>query len=371
VQNFPEIDHNEYLKNPVVNELMEATNDGFWDWNIKTGDVYFSRRWKEMLGYNETDIEPHVRSWERIVHPDDMAHVTSVLNAHLNGETSFYQTEHRVKMKNGQWKWILDRGRVIERDKDGTPLRAAGAHIDITEKKLLEETLEQRKVFLSIASHELKTPLTSLFIISDAILKVFYDKKNDKREERLESLLKKNESQIKRLNRLIEEMLDVTRIESGKMTLRPEWFLISDLIKAIDDQFSAQVLETTNKPLELIYNKNFKVFWDKIRIEQVIGNLITNSIKYGEGSKIKLEINEVNEIINLIISDEGPGIDKKYHEKIFRCFERANHQSGIKGLGLGLFISKEIIELHKGKIAIESESKKGAKFFINLPKVLN
>jgi len=363
--------HAQYLKNPIVNELIEVSNDGFWDWNIKTGEVYFSRRWVEMLGYEMNDIEPNVSSWERLVHPDDMAHVMSVLNAHLRGETDFYQTEHRVKMRNGDWKWILDKGRVIQRDNQGNPLRAAGAHIDITEKKILEESLELRKKFLSFASHELKTPLTSLFMISDALMKVFYDKVSTNRDFKLENLLKKNQFQIKRLNRLIEEMLDVSRIESGKMKLNPESFYISELVTSIKDQFSLQILEQTKQPFVVICTINPKVIWDRLRIEQVIGNLITNSIKYGEGSPIHFEISEKKENINLIVSDFGPGIEKKYHHNIFNCFERANHKNQTQGLGLGLYISKEIIELHKGKIWVESEKMKGARFIINLPKISN
>ena len=125
----------EYRDNPVERELLEAGNDGFWDWNIATGEVYFSKRWAEMLGYEQDEIEPHVRTWEKIVHPDDMPHVMAVLQKHLNGETDYYETEHRVIAKNGDWKWILDRGRVISRDAQGAPLRASGSHTDITEKK--------------------------------------------------------------------------------------------------------------------------------------------------------------------------------------------------------------------------------------------
>ena len=129
----------QYDSNPVIAELIEASNDGFWDWNIQTGEVYFSRRWAEMLGYRQNEIEPNVNSWEKLVHPDDMAHVMSVLQNHLSGLTDHYETEHRVLTKSGEWKWILDRGRVITRGADGTPLRAAGSHIDITDRRLHEQ----------------------------------------------------------------------------------------------------------------------------------------------------------------------------------------------------------------------------------------
>ena len=186
----------DYLTNPFVCQLMEASNDGFWDWNIQTGEVYFSRRWAEMLGYKQEEIIPNVSSWEKLVHLDDMGHVMEVLKRHLSGELDHYETEHRVLCKNGQWKWILDRGRVITRSSDGTPLRAVGSHVDITEKKMIEEerqnnlkkeeeskkillelneklkdALKTRSDFLAIASHELKTPLTSLILLVQAMKK--------------------------------------------------------------------------------------------------------------------------------------------------------------------------------------------------------
>jgi PAS domain S-box-containing protein len=371
VEQLCDINTNQYQLNPIVNELMEASNDGFWDWNIETGEVYFSKRWKEMLGYEKEDIAPHVSSWEKLVHPEDMAHVMEVLGAHLKGETPLYQTEHRVRMKNGEWKWILDRGKVIQRDTNGKPLRAAGAHVDITEKKLLEAALELRKRFLSIASHELKTPLTSLYLISETALRILRDRNTTNKEERLESLLKKNDSQIKKLNRLIDEMLDVTRIETGKIKLKPEWFEIKKFILELKDQFSSQVQTITKHPLKIHLNENFNVYWDHVRIEQVLGNLITNAIKYGGNTPIEIDFKKINNQVTITISDQGHGIPKNSQDSIFRCFERANGDLEIQGLGLGLYISKEIIEIHQGKIWLDKENKIGAKFIIQLPIQLN
>ena len=125
----------EYLSNPFVCQLMEASHDGFWDWNIQTGEVYFSRRWAGMLGHKQEEFYPNVSSWEKIVHSDDMVNVREVLSRQHKGESHYYETKHRVLCKNGEWKWILDRGGVIARSPDGDPLRAVGSHVDITAKK--------------------------------------------------------------------------------------------------------------------------------------------------------------------------------------------------------------------------------------------
>jgi len=118
---------------------------GTWDWNIDTGDVQFNKRWAEMIGYNLNEIEPNVSSWEKLVHPDDMPEVMEVLNKHLEQEYEYYETTHRVKHKNGNWIWVLDKGKVIKRDEEGNALRATGTHLDVTKQKLAEDALKKER----------------------------------------------------------------------------------------------------------------------------------------------------------------------------------------------------------------------------------
>ncbi len=116
---------------------------GTWDWNIETGDVMFNKRWVEMLGYTLDEIEPRLRAWEKLIHPDEIPDVKKVLNAHLEGKVDFYETEYRLRHKSGGWIWVLVKGRVIERDADGKSLRTCGTHLDITEHKKAEEALKE------------------------------------------------------------------------------------------------------------------------------------------------------------------------------------------------------------------------------------
>ncbi len=145
----------DYRSNPIVRELIESSNDGFWDWNVETGEVYFSRRWAEMLGYKQEEVEQHLRTWEKLVHPDDLPEVIRILQRHLDGLTESYETEHRLLTKSGEWKWILDRGRVLVRAPNGKPLRAAGSHIDITARKKLEQEMAERAEFEAKANANL------------------------------------------------------------------------------------------------------------------------------------------------------------------------------------------------------------------------
>jgi PAS domain S-box-containing protein len=372
---------------------MEASNDGFWDWNIQTGEVYFSRRWAEMLGYKQEEIIPNVSSWEKLVHLDDMGHVMEVLKRHLSGELDHYETEHRVLCKNGQWKWILDRGRVITRSSDGTPLRAVGSHVDITEKKMIEEerqnnlkkeeeskkillelneklkdALKTRSDFLAIASHELKTPLTSLILLVQAMKKYIGNGFNEIIREKIVKAIKQTETQLFRMTRLIDDMLDISRIESGKLTIKKEPFHLPELIHEIAQRLLPQIQTSSGSELKITRLDEATVCWDRLRIEQVITNYITNAIRYGQGSIIELCVEDQKDEVLISVKDYGSGIPKIDQTRIFNLFERGSGAKEVGGLGLGLFISKQIIEAHQGKVWVQSEVGEGSTFFALLPK---
>lgn len=120
---------------------LQGGDLGLWDWNLLTGEVYFNERWAQMLGYGRDELDPHVSTWERLLHPNDENHVMRVLEEHLEGRTAHYETEHRLLGKDGGWVWVLDRGEVVERDETGKPVRMAGTHMDITGRKETEAAL--------------------------------------------------------------------------------------------------------------------------------------------------------------------------------------------------------------------------------------
>jgi PAS domain S-box-containing protein len=128
-----------------LNLMLEANEDGVWDWNIPTGQVYLSPRWLAMLGYGPDELPEHVSSWETLIHPEDVPGVMHVLHAHLDGRSPYYETEHRCRHKSGEWVWVLDRGKVVERDRDGAALRMVGTHTDITRRKDQERQLRHSK----------------------------------------------------------------------------------------------------------------------------------------------------------------------------------------------------------------------------------
>jgi two-component system, cell cycle sensor histidine kinase and response regulator CckA len=127
---------------------LEGAEQGFWDWNVQSGSLYLSSQWERMLGYEPGEVEPHVRSWEQMTHPEDLPWALKAVREHLRGDTPIYETEHRIRHKQGHWIWVLDRGKVVERDAAGEPMRMIGTHTDVTRSKHAEEELRRQKDLL-------------------------------------------------------------------------------------------------------------------------------------------------------------------------------------------------------------------------------
>lgn len=131
-----------------LNLVLDGAQDAFWDWDLVHDRIDFSRHWAAMLGYTHEELEPYGESWQRLVHPEDMPEVMEKIQAHLEGHAPYIETEYRVQTKEGEWKWILDRGKIVVWDADGKPLRAAGTHADITRRKMVEEELQTKSALL-------------------------------------------------------------------------------------------------------------------------------------------------------------------------------------------------------------------------------
>jgi len=142
---------------------IEGSGDGLWDWNVADSSVFFSKRWKEMLGYSETEVGNGLDEWEKRIHPEDKAGTLATVQAYLEGKTPIYQSEHRVLTKEGEYKWILDRGMVVSRDETGKPLRLIGTHTDISARKLMEEQVRQ------LAFYDTLTKLPNRRLLNDRL----------------------------------------------------------------------------------------------------------------------------------------------------------------------------------------------------------
>lgn len=243
--------------------------------------------------------------------------------------------------------------------------------IDVTEKvnarKVIEKAVNARDEFLLIASHELKTPLTSLKLqIQFALRRLAVANKQDFTQDNLVTLFENNINQVNRLIRLVDDMLDISRIESGKFSYHFERINLCDVVKDIHQRFR-ETFENNNSFLSLGCEDEAFGNFDKERIEQVLINLLTNALKYGGSNPVALSIKTEKNVAIISVVDHGRGIDSSNLERIFERFERLVSANEISGLGIGLFVSKQIVEAHHGKITVESTPGKGSTFTVTLP----
>jgi len=237
-------------------------------------------------------------------------------------------------------------------------------------KNLLTEQIQATKIrdeFISIAGHELKTPLTSLKLQTQMTKKISQNPENftvQKMQKQLDYTI----NQIERLNKLVDDMLDISRINTGKLRLEKSDFNLSLLLEDLVERFMPQ-FEAVNCQVTCEIQADVTGHWDSYKIEQVINNLFSNSIRYSPGRPVEIHLIKEPQKAILSIKDYGVGIEPANLERIFERFERAS--SANSGLGLGLYITRQIIELHDGSIKVESKLGQGAKFIIELPIIFN
>jgi len=231
----------------------------------------------------------------------------------------------------------------------------------------LEDAVRMRDDFMSIVSHELKTPLNTL-ILEVQLRKLQLSRNNFTAfsEERLRNMVDKDERQIQSLIRLIDDMLDVSRIRTGRLSIRPSRTDLSQLVGNVVESFAAQ-MEACGCELRLERNEPIAGVWDAFRIEQVLANLLTNAMRYGAGKPVQVSVTSCTEGACIEVRDHGIGISPKSLERIFCQFERAEGSEGSAGLGLGLFIADQIVRAHNGRIQVQSEEGQGSLFRVLLP----
>jgi signal transduction histidine kinase len=231
----------------------------------------------------------------------------------------------------------------------------------------LKDASRAKDEFLSVASHELKTPVTSLKLQTQMIRRGIRPEENVvPSPHKLAKVFDTTLKQIERLSLLIEDLLDISRIESGRLSFHFEETNLSDLALELIDRFEDQLAQA-GIMVKTEINPEIRAFCDKFRIEQVITNLMTNAIKYAAGRPITVCLLREDGHVTYKITDQGMGIPKEKLPLIFNRFERAVPRAGISGLGLGLYISNNIIRAHEGKMGVKSEEGVGSTFSFTIP----
>jgi len=225
----------------------------------------------------------------------------------------------------------------------------------------LREAVSLRDEFVSIAAHELRTPLASLAMQLRVLNKAFVEGKPVLPQEQVGRIMASAKNQVQMLSGLVADLLDVTRITHGKLSLQRETMDLGLLLNRVLEETEVEISRKAFRPGDVVGE------WDPRRLEQVFVNLISNAIKYGEGRPIGVALENKGKVARFSIQDHGRGISIADQERIFQRFERATGQWGPTGLGLGLYIVRQIIEAHGGKIWVESELGQGAQFIFEIP----
>ncbi|MGQ7856647.1 ATP-binding protein [Pedobacter sp. WC2501] len=337
-----------------------AAQLGTFDMDLKTGTMEWDQRCRELFGISHDSEVTYDKDFLTGLHPDDRERIQAVITSLFNKEESNgnYDVEYRtVGVQDNKVRWVRAKGKVYF-DGDDRPVRFIGSVLDITDKKHEEQL---RNDFIAMASHELKTPLTSLL----ACLQILERKAG--KSEQDDSLLKQAGKQVVKMTRMINDFLNLSRLESGKLNLNLTEVAMSSLIK--DVVFDVNQIHPGVRILVSDYD-DISLLMDREKIEHVLLNLVNNAIKYSDpGMPIHINCSADSSTVTVSIRDEGIGINPKDQDKLFDRYYRVESPDAryVSGFGIGLYLSREIVYLHKGTIWVESEIGSGSTFYFTLP----
>jgi hypothetical protein len=372
---------------------IEGTHTGTWEWHPRS-DRFEVNHWQAaIVGGTPAELTPQWRQQlGAMIHPDDREARRSALRRHLAGETSHFEYEYRARHRAGHWVWVLERGQVVERDAEGRALLVLGTSQDISELKgkelelrrladELEDRVEQRTrelaaakaqaeqasqaktEFLSRMSHELRTPLNAILGFGQLL--------------ELAPLRGEEVGHVKEVLRagrhlldLINEVLDLAAVEAGQLRLELRPLAPQPLV----DECLALIRPAAQQAgLTLALDPGppgLHVHADAGRLKQVLLNLLSNAVKYNRrGGQVGVRLHAADpQVVKIDVTDTGHGLTPAQQARLFRPFERLDaHASGIAGTGIGLSVSRGLVELMHGHITVESRPGAGSRFTVSLP----
>lgn len=342
--------------------VLEGTRLGMWDWYPQTNDVVFDQRWAQMLGLRLEDLDMVLDDWSSRVHPDDMDSCMADITAHMEGKVDFYENLHRMKHSSGDWVYILDRGRIVERDAQGNPLRFTGTHTDVTALKKAEiaarDALSARDRFFSSMSHELRTPMHAVLGLVELLLK---RPESQPIMSELEVIAQNSEH----LLNVLKDILDVAKLESGEITLSPEPI---DLNRELENTLALFRARANSAGLDLSLQTDNQEHWvniDRMRLTQVMNNLLSNAIKYTErGGSVLLKLSDSK----IKVIDTGVGIEDV--SRAFQPFTQEGELLDGHTTGLGLNIVKQLCEKMDLILDFQSQVNVGSNVSIDVQKCI-
>ena len=362
---------------------LESAGDGVWDWNLVTGEEYLSPGILAMYGYGEGDLVHLAEEMDRRTHPDDVPQMLADRQAHFEGQLPVYRNEHRIRCKDGSWKWVLSRGMVIARDDDGRPLRMVGTHTDITELKQTEARRQQLEVQLRESqkmeaigtlaggvAHDFNNLLAAI-LGNLALAREDLDASHPAQE----SLAEVHRAAI-RARQLVQQILTFSRRQEQALVRQPLTPLVEESLRLLRSLLPAGVR------LHASLAGGLDVMADATQVQQVLMNLCTNAWQSfaGRGGEISVSLRRreldaaeaealggvlPGSFACLSVADDGPGMDADTERRIFEPFFTTKAPG--EGTGLGLAVVHGIVQAHNGAIAVRSHPGAGTRFDVWLP----
>jgi len=352
---------------------VRGSTDGLWDWNVTTGEVYYSPRFKELLGYADAEFPDVFSSFESRLHPEDGEATLAVLQAHLE-KRGDYDVEYRLLTKSQGYRWFRARGQAIW-DEAGRATRMAGSITDITAMRAARDATEAanraKSEFLANMSHEIRTPLNAVIGISELMLDTELD---ERQREQMAMVLESGES----LLGIVNEILDFSKIEAGRVELEQAEFSLRELL---GDTMKSLAFRASRRGLELAYHVHPDVpeflVGDPARLRQILLNLAGNAIKFTDCGEVVMRVfcqrdppgseelpNGRTVELQCDVSDTGIGIPADKQEMIFEAFTQADGSTTRRfgGTGLGLSICARLLALMSGRIWVDSRPGHGSTF---------
>ena len=354
---------------------LDATEEGLWDWDIKSGNVYYSSRWIKMLGYDSGEILPDISSWKRLIHPDDVVLVMQLLQSHIKGDSNLFEAEHRLQKKDGDYLWVQGRGKVTEVDDAGKALRIVGTISDITEEKEHEEQQRRSQKMEAMGkltggiAHDYNNMLGVILGYAELLKMLITD--NEKHMMYVESILRAAE----RGKKLTNSLLKFSRQKETQATAVNINTLIQDDEHMLSRTLTARIKLSLNLDDDL-----WTVCIDSGDLEDAVLNMTINAMHaMPEGGEFvivtaneHLSVNEARvmgleegEYVCLSLTDNGSGMDEEIVNKIFDPFFTTKQE---KGTGLGLSQVYGFMQRSSGGIRVVSQPGKGSQFLLYFPR---
>ncbi len=347
---------------------LRGAKEGLWDWNLVTNETYFTDTCYTMLGYEYDEMPKDGRWWKELIHPEDLPNVLLAFDNHVKSKTDYYESVFRIKDRSGEWRWILDHGRVVERDENGKAIRAVGTHIDISKQKKIEQQLQEmlntKDNLFSIISHDLRGPVGNFMQIIELLtsdMEITPDLQAD--------LLNELKSMSKNTFYLLENLLNWSRSQRSEIVCNPKSLIVNELIT---QNILLLSMAANQKSIDIQFEerKIYEAYADYDMINLVVRNLLSNAIKFTRPQGvIKINLSEQSGFVEVAIEDNGVGMSQEIVDSLFTHneFRSTYGTNQEKGSGLGLVLCNDFVLRNKGSIEVKSILGEGTTFIFTIP----